>query len=276
LKFEVNDKTSVNVPITMNSWTTNATFAAEARKLYDTEKRGPLSSSTADFLLFLPLSTYSNASDAIYSQATAGDASLSLPPQVPSEVTKGYQAEYKTLNEKLIAKDAAFLEIIWADGVVVVGLQHPYSRGSVKASSSSIFDAPVADAGFLRNPLDTQLLREGVRFARQLVKADGISELAPFEVVPGANVTSSADIDAWIKGSASTLFHPAGTCKMGPREEGGVVDGELKVYGVEGLRVVDASVIPILPAAHIMTTVYAVAEKAADIIRSSQGYKDSY
>jgi choline dehydrogenase-like flavoprotein len=113
------------------------------------------------------------------------------------------------------------------------------------------------------------LLREGVHFARQFVKAQGIVELAPFEIIPGANVTSDADVDAWIRSSASTLYHPAGTCKMGSRDEGGVVDSELKVYGVEGLRVVDASVIPILPASHTMTTVFAVAEKAADIIRGS-------
>lgn len=247
----------------------NATFAAEARKQYDAERRGPLSSSTGDFLLFLPLSTYSNASGAIHKQAAAGDASLSLPSGVPSEVAKGYQTQYKSLNEKLVAKDSAFLEIIWADGAIVLGLQHPYSRGSVKASSSSIFDASVADAGFLRNPLDVTLLREGVHFARQFIKAEGIAELAPSEIVPGTGTTSDADIDAWIRSSASTLYHPAGTCKMGPREEGGVVDTELKVYGVQGLRIVDASVLPMLPASHTMTTVYAVAEKAADIIRGS-------
>lgn len=148
-----------------------------------------------------------------------------------------------------------------------LALQHPYSRGSVKAASSSTFDAPIADSGFLRNPLDTILLREAVRFSRRLVAAPSIAELQPLEVVPGANVTSDADIDQFIKNSASTLWHPAGSCKLGKREEGGVVDGELKVYGVEGLRIVDASVIPILPASHTMTTVYAVAERAADIIK---------
>lgn len=182
-------------------------------------------------------------------------------------MVKGYQAQYDLLTGKLLASNAGALEIIWSDGVLVLGLEHPFSRGSVQAASSSIFDAPVADSGFLRNPLDVALLREGVRFARKLVATEGIAELAPVEVLPGLNVTSDADIDQFVRSTAGTLFHPAGSCKMGKREEGAVVDGELKVYGVQGLRVVDASVIPVLPAAHTMVTVYGVAEKAADLIR---------
>jgi choline dehydrogenase-like flavoprotein len=247
--------------------TSNATFAAEARAQYDNDQRGPLTSPTGDFLLFLPVSTYTNTTASIHATALAADASLSLPPNTPSEVATGYAAQYSSLTAKVIANDSAMLEVIFADGTLVLGLQHPFSRGSVAASSSSIFDAPTADAGFLRNPLDVQLLREGVRFARSLVAQPAIAELQPFEIVPGANVTADADLDQFIRGSATTLYHPAGTCKMGKKEEGGVVDGELKVYGVEGLRVVDASVIPILPATHIMTNVYAVAERAADIIR---------
>lgn len=143
----------------------------------------------------------------------------------------------------------------------------------MKAASKSIFDAPVADSGFLRNPLDTILLREALRFSRQLVAQPSIAELKPFEAVPGANVTSDADLDAYIKGAASTLWHPAGSCQLGKRETGGVVDGDLKVYGIDGLRIVDASVFPILPATHTMTTVYAVAERAADIIKGvGKGY----
>lgn len=274
--YIANYEPQVNTTLVGSLLTSNATFAAAARKQYDAEKKGPLTTPTADFLLFLPLSTYSNATSSITAQAKAGSPLASLPSDTPAEVIKGYEAQYASLNSKLVAKDAAILEIIWADGVVVLGLQHPYSRGSVKAASSSVFTAPVADVGFLRNPIDVALLREGVHFARHLVATNGITELAPFEVVPGGNVTADADIDTFIRGSASTLYHPAGSCKMGLRKEGGVVDHDLKVYGVENLRIVDASVIPILPAAHTMTTVYAIAEKAADIIRGSAAYQAKY
>ena len=266
---ETTDSGTVNTTILTNTLTTNTTFAAQAREQYDNDRSGPLTSPTGDFLLFLPVQTYSNATQSILSQAVAGGSSASLPPNTPAEVARGYGAQFDSLNKKLQANDSAMMEVIWADGVMVLGLQHPYSRGSVKASSPSMFDAPVADVGFLRNEVDTALLREGVHFARRLAAAPAILSLNPFEVSPGGNVTADADIDAFIRSTASTLYHPAGSCKMGSREDGGVVDQNLKVYGVEGLRIVDASVMPILPASHIMTTVYATAEKAADIIKEA-------
>ncbi|GKT93503.1 GMC oxidoreductase [Colletotrichum tofieldiae] len=245
----------------------NATFAAEARAQYDSQQNGPLSSPTGDFIAFLPLSTYSKAGQTLSSQATAQDGTTFLPSGTPAEVVKGYQAQHKVLNDRLLADDSALLEIIWADGAMVLGLQHPYSRGNLKAASSSTFDAPVADSAFLKNPLDVSFLVEAVKFTRTLTGTDSIKGLQPFEIVPGANVTTDDAIADFVRQQSSTLFHPVGTCKLGAREEGGVVDTSLKVYGISGLRVVDASIMPLVPATHIMTTVYAVAEKAADIIR---------
>ncbi|KAH7559038.1 hypothetical protein BM1_03975 [Bipolaris maydis] len=272
ISFLENPKTddiTVNTTIlTLGAMQSNATLAAEIRKQYDDSRSGPLTTPSGDFLLFLPLSTYSNATKAILSQAISAGPSASLPKDVPTEVARGYQAQFAALNKKLEAKDSAFLELIWADGPLLVGLQHPYSRGHVKAASSSIFDAPIADAGFLRNQVDITLLREGLRFARKLYATPAIASLNPTEIVPGPSVSEDKDIDSWIRGAASTIYHPAGTCKMGPRDQGGVVDQHLHVYGVQGLRIVDASTIPMLPAAHTMTTVYSVAEKAAGIIKA--------
>ncbi|KAJ5038206.1 uncharacterized protein L3040_007073 [Drepanopeziza brunnea f. sp. 'multigermtubi'] len=260
---------TITAPFIQNSLTSNATQLAEARQQYDSERTGPLASPTADFLMFLPLSMMGNNSAAMAKQAAAGSPSVSLPADVPAEVAKGYAAQYALLNKKLLATDAAIIEVIVDHGVVILGLQHPYSRGSVKATSKSPFDNPVADLGLLRNPLDKALLREGISFARRFVKARGFAELQAVEIVPGGDVTSNEALDAFLEASTATLYHPAGTCKMGARAQGGVVDTQLKVYGVEGLRVVDSSVIPILPASHTMTTVYSVAEKAADIIKAA-------
>jgi choline dehydrogenase-like flavoprotein len=268
-KYLANHTIIVNTTVLTQSVLQNATFAAQARQEYNTKKRGPYSSPSGDFLLFLSVPFFSNISAAIHAQASAGKASASLPSDATAEVIKGYQLQYDSLTTRLLANDSGTLEIIWVDGIIVLGLQHPYSRGSVSAASSSIFDPPIADSGFLRNTLDVLLLREGVKFARRFIKSPSLAALNPFEAVPGANVTNDADLEEYIRGSASTLYHPAGSCKMGPKEEGGVVDGELKVYGVRGLRIVDQSVFPQLPASHTMTTAYGVAERAADIIRGA-------
>ncbi|KAM0721529.1 hypothetical protein Q7P37_002454 [Cladosporium fusiforme] len=258
---------SVNATLVASQLTNNETFAAEARAQYDQNRTGPLTSPTGDFLAFLPLSVYSNATAKIHASALRQNSTAYLPSDAPAEVKRGYERELQVLNDKLDADDSGMLEILWADGAVILGLQHPYSRGSVKTSSANVFDGVSADAGFLRNPLDVTLLAEGIRFARRLMSTSAMSSLDPSELVPGGDVTSDAALEEYIRSSAETLYHPAGSCKMGAREDGGVVDQDLKVYGVEGLRVVDASIMPLIPATHLMTTVYAVAEKAADIIK---------
>lgn len=253
--------------ITSSLLSSNETFAADALAQYEQEGTGPYSTPTGDFLLFLPLTTYSNSSASIASQADSQDGTQYLPTDAPAEVIAGYEKEQAILNERLTRDDSAALEVIWDTGTLVLGLQHPYSRGTVKASSNSTFDMPDATPAYLANPLDIALLKEGLTFARRVWATDAVASLSPVEVSPGANVTSDADIESWIRNNIATLYHPAGSCKMGLREEGGVVDTDLKVYGTSNLRVVDASVIPLLPATHIMTAVYGVAEKAADVIK---------
>jgi choline dehydrogenase-like flavoprotein len=231
---------------------------------YNNKRTGPYTSPTGEFLQFLPLKTYSNASKQIHNAAVRQKSTTYLPSTAPAEVRKGYAAEMKVLNANLLSAKSAALELIWADGVMVLGLQHPYSRGSVETNSGNVFDGVRADSGFLRNPLDVKLLIEGVRYARKLAATAAVQTLQPLEILPGASVTSDDALEQFIRSNTATFFHPAGSCKMGARELGGVVDTDLRVYGINGLRIVDASVIPILPATHLMTTVYAIAEKVRD------------
>ncbi|KAK0109389.1 hypothetical protein ONS96_003203 [Cadophora gregata f. sp. sojae] len=228
--------------------------AAQALAQYKTNKTGPYTSPTGDFLHFLPLPMFSNRSAELQSRAAAQSATLS--PDTPACVAAGYAREHAVLTQRLTS--CASLEIIWNNGVFVLGLESPFSRGRVLASSADIFTAPIADPGFLSNPLDVEILKDGVEFARRLARTEAMKGFSLAEILPG-----SQDVETYIRSSATTLFHPAGTCKLGKREEGGVVDQDLKVYGVKNLRVVDASMMPILPAAHTMTTVYAVAEKVS-------------
>ncbi|KAK7419196.1 hypothetical protein QQZ08_010964 [Neonectria magnoliae] len=239
---------TINAPIVSSNLTSNATFAAQAR-----------------------------AHGKIHSQAVAQDGTAFLPSGIPAEVANGYRKQQKILNDRLLSTKSAVLEIIWSDGAMLLGLQHPYSRGSIKAVSASIFDAAIVDVGFLRNPLDIAILVEGVNFTRKITATSAIKTLEPFEVVPGADAKSDEDLEEFIRSNAATFYHPAGSCKIGKRTEGGVVDEKLRVYGVDGLRVVDASVIPLLPAAHTMTTVYAVAERLRTSSRAhSWGLRKQY
>lgn len=245
---------------------TDATFATKVREQYEEYRRGPLTSPLGDFLVFMPLSNFSEVSSDIYLEAINQDSTDFLSTDTPTQVIEGYKKQHTVLNDRLLSLESIILEVIWDDGEMLLCLQHPYSRGSIKAMSPSTFNAPAADPGLIKIPLDIAILVEAIRFSRRLVNVSAMQKLEPLEVVPGADVTSDEALQEFIRSTVSNFYHPAGSCKMGSREEGGVVDAKLKVYGVEGLRVVDASVMPLLPAAHTMATVYAVAEKVSEIL----------
>ena len=88
---------------------------------------------------------------------------------------------------------------------------------------------------------------------------------------PGPDIRSDADISLWLKKYLTTVHHTSSTCSMLPRDKGGVIDPELRVYGTRGLRVIDLSVVPLIPSAHTQSVVYAVAEQGADIIKGVFG-----
>ena len=145
---------------------------------------------------------------------------------------------------------------------------HPESRGALKLASADP-SAPIRiRQNFMSTEREWKTLRAGFRLFREIT---GKPSMAPFiaaELAPGSAVKSDADIDAHIRHTAITLHHPLGTCKMGSMsDETAVVDPELRVRGVERLRVVDASVMPDLISGNINAPVMMIAEKAADLIR---------
>ncbi|KAF2468008.1 FAD/NAD(P)-binding domain-containing protein, partial [Lindgomyces ingoldianus] len=127
---------------------------------------------------------------------------------------------------------------------------------------------PVVEFRTFSNPLDMQQAISFIRYTRKYTNGPGLADLRPRESGPGENVTSDAGIEKYIWNVTYPIsFHISGTASMVPKELGGVVGSDLKVYGVKGLRVVDTSLFPLIPATHLTATVYAVAEKAADIIK---------
>jgi 4-pyridoxate dehydrogenase len=145
----------------------------------------------------------------------------------------------------------------------------PESRGRVCLASSDPRALALVHQDFLSTERDRRTLRDGTKLFRDVAQAAPLRPFIDREVGPGPDVTSDAELDAYIRRTAITVHHPLGTCRMGRSpDEAAVVDPELRVYGTEGLRVVDASVMPDLVGGNINAAVVMIAERAADLIRN--------
>jgi choline dehydrogenase len=142
----------------------------------------------------------------------------------------------------------------------------PASRGTLRLRSVDPRDPPVLRFNHLREEADRQEIRDGVRLTRDLFAQPAFDRLRGRELLPGPDVRTDAEIDAFARATAETSHHPAGTCKMGA-DETAVVDEKARVRGVEGLRVVDASIMPNIVTANLNVPTLMLAEKAADIIK---------
>ncbi len=144
----------------------------------------------------------------------------------------------------------------------------PESAGYVRATSRDPADAPIVQPNYLVAEADRRLTLAGLRLARTLL---GRSEMAPYfdcETLPGPQAQSDDELLDFARRTGNTGYHLVGTCRMGPAADGrAVVDDELRVHGVEGLRVIDASIMPMLPSANTFASTIAIAEKGADLIR---------
>jgi len=147
-------------------------------------------------------------------------------------------------------------------------LIRPFSRGSITLRSSNPLDSPVIRANYFADARDTQAVLEGLRIARTIGEAAAFARYRKRELLPGPDVKDEKALRLHIEKYGETLYHPVGTCKMG-RDAWSVVDSNLLVHGVDGLRVVDASVMPIIPGGNTNAPTIMVAEKAADLIRNS-------
>ncbi|KAM7220113.1 hypothetical protein V8F06_004441 [Rhypophila decipiens] len=154
---------------------------------------------------------------------------------------------------------------------VFVALNHPFSRGSVHITATEPGRNLEWDPKFNDNSLDEEILVGGVQFVERITAAGtALGKLLKQggRRLPGTVADTSEKARDIIRQRLISLFHVSGTCAMLPRENDGVVDSRLRVYGVKGLRVVDASVFPVEPSGNIQSVVYAVAERAADLIKA--------
>ena len=132
-----------------------------------------------------------------------------------------------------------------------------------------------ATSPILTYPTDYEILRDGLKLARRLGQADPLSNSLVIETSPGPSVQTDEQWVDWLRGSTSSEFHPSSSCSMLAREQGGVVDAQLFVYGLANVRVADASVPPIALSTHLMASTYGLAEQASNIIRASYSSNNS-
>jgi choline dehydrogenase len=146
--------------------------------------------------------------------------------------------------------------------------QRPDSIGYVRAKSADPFDHPIIQPNYLAAESDRQVLLAGMKLARRLLASEALSPYYDREEFPGAHVKSDDELMAAAKQRGTTTFHLMGTCRMGPdTDPTSVVDDQLRVRGLEALRVIDASIMPTMPSANLNASVLMIAEKAADMIR---------
>ena len=147
-------------------------------------------------------------------------------------------------------------------------MMHPKSRGHVTLRSADPLDAPVILHNYLRDPLDVALNNEAFRVARDMHAQKAFDKLRGAETDPGPGVTDSAAISAYNRRTLGSHYHPVSTCKMGVDDEA-VVDPTLRVRGIEGLRVADASIMPTLVTGNTNAPSIMIGERAAEIIAAA-------
>jgi choline dehydrogenase-like flavoprotein len=150
---------------------------------------------------------------------------------------------------------------------LATSLMLPRSRGSVRLASAEPGTPPLIDPNYYADPRDLHVFAAGIRAAREIGRAAALDEWRGEEVLPGPGVDDDASLRAYLRRNLSTYAHPGGTCRIGTDPDS-VVGTDLRVHGISGLRVADASVMPSPPSANTNATVYAIAERAASLIQA--------
>ena len=139
------------------------------------------------------------------------------------------------------------------------------STGTIHIRNSNPLTSPEIKFNFLSNEADCTTLLKGMRVVRDWIQSDAMRDIAGAELAPGKNINSDEDFLDWVRDNAETTYHPVGTCKMGT-DSNSVVDSQLKVHGIRGLRIVDASIMPTLTSGNTNAPTIMIAEKASSMI----------
>jgi choline dehydrogenase-like flavoprotein len=255
------------------SWS-DPVFNASAWTQYRENKTGPLTQTRGYSLALIQLTQVAPDSYLDLAQRVRDLADSSYLPAIYSNSRKllaGVAAQRRILADLYQNPEAAIVEYpVSASGAfVLVAHDKPLSRGSITLNPTNPHGPPRILYNALSNPVDRAVLAACVRYIRRVWARPELARFALTETAPGPQYTGDEElIDKLVRsGSVTpTLAHPSGSCAMMPEEMGGCVSSELLFYGIGRLSIVDASILPLIPSQHIQSTMYAVGEKAADII----------
>lgn len=234
---------------------------ASDEQQYISSKTGPWAGEPSVAIAFPSLLQITKETHALIDAART--TSGFLPSTYDATLRAGYQLQFDaTLKRLLLNTTPAYEHLNDNSGGMNVALMHPLSRGTVHLDSADPFAPPAIDPRWLANPFDMSVLVAAMQFNQRILDTAPIQQLQPSY----ANFPQSPNVtwlQGFLKSNLRTEYHYAGTCAMMPKELGGVVDPSLMVYGTDNVRVVDTSVFPVIPAAHLQAVAYAVAEKVS-------------
>lgn len=255
----------------------NATFVADATAGFDeTPARGPYTLAMSNSAMFMSMpdisENYMTIVNKIRAMVSDGSAASYLPEEFATDpaMVAGYKDQLTVLADLLENSDTPSIESTFATGSGVRGVQlHPLSRGKVRLNVTNPLEPPLLDYRTGSNPVDFDIYVEHVKYLRRMIGTSALQKYGAVESAPGAGVTTDEELVDYVKDTMIFSFmHPCCTSSMLPKNKGGVVGPDLKVHGAAGLRVVDMSVIPMLPSSHLSQTAYAIGEKVSKYQRT--------
>jgi choline dehydrogenase len=227
----------VKLPVTLNEQTRGLSLAKEVVKYY-TQRRGALTFTAGIAYGFIKTRPELEEPDVQYhfAHASYGNAQTRVLDTQPGMTLTVYQCR-------------------------------PESKGSIHTKSADPNASPSIRPNYLADPIDQRVLVEGMKIGRRIINNRVLDKYRAYEMNPGDKIQTDEEWLQWARETGQTTYHVIGTCKMGP-DPMAVVDDQLRVHGIEGLRVIDASIMPTVPSGNTNAAVIMIAEKGADMIKS--------
>lgn len=247
-------------------------FNATAWAEYNANRTGPITQAHGSSLAFLSLKSVSTKWQDIVTAVKSQQPRDYLPSIYDDPaLLNGFTKQRDIIANLHASSDAAVGEFPMTPfGLAISALQRPLSRGTVTLDPNNKYGNPIVQWNTFQNPVDRQILVEMVRWTRRHWSRPELAKFSPVELSPGTQAQTDDEIIRDLvqqKALQASFAHMSGSCAMMPEASGGCVGSDLAVYGVKGLSIVDASILPLIPATHLQSTMYAVAEKAADLIK---------